>query len=88
LIQDSIEKIKKTNPNFTVDDIINSLEKESKLDDELRNNLTAMKKQGVTAQKIIEVTQTDPKWNTFIGTVKKLQNPLPDRFYWQIPESI
>jgi hypothetical protein len=75
LIQDSIKNIKKT--EFTVDDIINSLQKENKLDDELRNNLTAMKKQGVTAQKIIEVTQTDLAWNTFIGTVKKPSETAP-----------
>jgi flagellar biosynthesis regulator FlaF len=63
-----------------VDDIIKSLEKENKLNHELRSNLTAMKTKDVKAEKIIEAIRTDLTWNTFIGTVKKLQNPLPNGF--------
>jgi hypothetical protein len=77
LVKNSINQIKKRNPEFTVDDIINSLKKANKPDDELSKNLTAMKEQGFTAQNIIEAIRTDLTWNTFIGTVKKLQNPLP-----------
>jgi hypothetical protein len=75
LIQDSIKQIKKT--EFTVDDIIKSLKETNKLNDELQNNLTAMKTQGVTAQKIIEVTKTGLTWNKFIGTVKKTSGTTP-----------
>jgi hypothetical protein len=36
-----------------------------------------MKTQGVTAQKIIEVTKTGLTWNKFIGTVKKTSGTTP-----------
>jgi hypothetical protein len=73
LIQDSIKNIKK--PEFTVDDIIVSLDPKRNFYSELKSNLLAMRDQGVRAEDIIKAakTDTDTEWNKLIGRVKSLQ---------------
>jgi hypothetical protein len=96
MVRSSIEKIKKTNPEFTVDDIIKHLKTKNENENEasilvdgqgkvtknkhLHDNLVAMREQGFTGKDIEEATKNDAAWRNLLGTVKKLQNPLRDGF--------
>ncbi|NBV99609.1 MAG: hypothetical protein EBR67_08915 [Proteobacteria bacterium] len=65
VIQDSIWRIKKANPQFTIDDIIKDLQSVNN-SAELRNNLRAMKKQAVTREEIETAIKSDEGWNKLI----------------------
>ena len=70
VIQDSIWRIEKANPQFTIDDIIKDLQSVSN-SAELNKNLEAMKKQAVTRKEIETAIKSDEEWNDLIGKVKK-----------------
>jgi 3-methyladenine DNA glycosylase AlkC len=88
MVRSSIEKIKKINPEFTVDDIIKHLKTKNENENEasilvdgqgkvtknkhLHDNLVAMRDQGVTREDIIKATNSDA-WNKLLGTVKETE---------------
>jgi hypothetical protein len=82
MVRSSIEKIKKTNPKFTVDDIIQDLKDRNIIlvdgqkvtsNKHLHDNLVAMREQGVTREDITKATNSDAEWDNLLGTVKKTE---------------
>jgi hypothetical protein len=82
MVRSSIEKIKKTDPKFTVDDIIQDLKDRNIIlvdgqkvtsNKHLHDNLVAMREQGFTGKDIEEATKNDADWRNLLGTVKKTE---------------